>query len=132
MKRRSFIQRAALAVAGLTTGFTENNNGLLKEGAVGTGKIYYAVHGHPKGKPLFLGFPIFASYSQIFPQQAGVLNGFLDRLTDRYRVLVADYPSIGRSGMTPANELTADRACADMLAVADDAGFKEFAWWGYA
>lgn len=134
MQRRDFLQQAALSVAGFTTGFAQQSgNKLLKEGKVGIGQIHYEVHGNPKGKPLFLGFPIFASYAQIFgAQQAGVLNGFLDRLTDRYRVLVADYPSIGKSGTTPATELTAERVSADLLSVTDAAGFKQFAYWGYA
>ncbi len=134
MKRRDFIRQAAFGIAGATTGFSQQNkSGLLKEGTVGAGKIYYAVHGNPKGKPLFLGFPIFASYAQIFgEQQAGVLNGFLDRLVDRYRVLVVDYPTIGKSGTTPATELTADRVSADLLSVVDAAGFRRFAYWGYA
>lgn len=93
--------------------------------------ISYALHG--SGVPLFLGFPIMASYGEIFgAANAGVLSGFLDRLTDRYRVLVVDYPSIGKSRSIPPGELTADRVCADLLGVADAAGFDRFAWWGYS
>ncbi|MGH8251247.1 MAG: alpha/beta fold hydrolase [Steroidobacteraceae bacterium] len=91
--------------------------------------IYYEVHG--SGIPLFLGFPIMASYGGIFGEaNASVLSGFLDRLTDRYRVLVVDYPSIGKSVSIPPTELTGERVSADMLAVADAAGFDDFAWWG--
>jgi hypothetical protein len=58
--------------------------------------IHYELHG--EGAPLFLGFPIFASHLEMFEgRQAGVLSGFLAQLTDRYRVLVADCTSIGRS-----------------------------------
>lgn len=93
--------------------------------------VYYELHG--QGTPLFLGFPLFASQAEIFGEAgAGVLSGFLGRLTDRYRVLVADYPSIGRSTTIPPEQFTADRAMADMLSVADAAGFGRFAWFGYS
>lgn len=93
--------------------------------------IWYDVHG--VGTPLILGFPLMASYGEIFgAEQQPVLDGFVDRLTDRYAVVVADYPSIGRSSSIDPGELTIDRACADLLEVADAAGFERFAWWGYA
>jgi len=93
--------------------------------------IHFEVHG--AGVPLFLGFPIMASHAEIFGEVgAAVLRGYLDRLTDRYRVLLVDYPSIGKSPSIPAAELTADRVCADLLDVADAAGFDRFAWWGYS
>ena len=93
--------------------------------------IYYELHG--RGEPLFLGFPLFASYAQILgPESTAVLQGYLDRLTDRYRLLVCDYPSLGHSRTIPPDEFTAERALADMCAVADAAGFERFAWWGYS
>src|SRR5258708_2421210 len=68
--------------------------------------------------------------------ELALLKGHLDRLTDRYRVLVMDYPKIapgiGQGEMVPASELTVERYCADMLDVADAAGFDCFAWWGYS
>jgi len=139
MKRREFIRDAALAGAGITLA---SGRGLagdspeaapMREGYAGSGRIYYQVHGSDKGKPLFLGFPIMASYGQIFGEdKAAVRGGFLDRLTDRYRVLLVDYPNVGKT-LTPAPaEFTIDRACTDMLAVADAAGFERFAWWGPA
>jgi len=94
-------------------------------------KIHFEVHG--SGIPLFLGFPLMASYAEIFgAASAPVLSGYLDRLTDRYRVLLVDYPSIGKSGSIPTAELTADRVCADLLRTADAAGFDRFAWWGFS
>lgn len=91
--------------------------------------VHFEVHG--TGEPLFLGFPMMASYSAIFGAAAAATQrGFLDRLADRYRVLVVDYPSIGGSATIPPHELTIDRVCDDMLAVADAAGFGKFAWWG--
>lgn len=86
---------------------------------------------HGRGHPLFLGFPLMASHARIFgPGAAGVREGFLTRLVDRYRVLLVDYPSIGGSATIPPAQLTIDRVCADMLEVADAAGFDRFAWWG--
>ena len=93
--------------------------------------VYYEVHGN--GPPLFLAFPVMASMRAIFGDFGeAVREGFLSRLIDRYRVLVADYPSIGKSADIPPGELTADRACTDLLAVADAAGFDRFAYWGYS
>jgi pimeloyl-ACP methyl ester carboxylesterase len=91
--------------------------------------VYYEVHGD--GAPLFLGFPLMASYAAIFGTAAArVRHDFLAGLADRYRVLLVDYPSIGASATVPPHEFTLERACADLLAVADDAGFERFAWWG--
>jgi len=91
--------------------------------------VYYEVHGD--GVPLFLGFPLMASHGEVFGGSASaVREGFLSQLTGRYRVLLADYPSVGRSDTIPPAELTLKRACADMLAVADASGFGDFAWWG--
>lgn len=92
--------------------------------------VYYEVHG--RGEPLFLGFPIYASGAEIDATMGRMRAEYLARLTDRYRVLIADYPSFGRSASIPPLEFTADRACADMLSVADAAGFGRFAWYGYS
>jgi pimeloyl-ACP methyl ester carboxylesterase len=91
--------------------------------------IQFEVHGD--GVPLILGFPLMASHAQIFgAAAAAVREGFLSRLTDRYRVLLVDYPSVGGSETIAPSDLTVERACADMLEVADEAGFDRFAWWG--
>jgi len=84
-----------------------------------------------QGLPLILGYPFTASE---VPEDPGrnARQSYLDRLTDRYRVLVMDYPNIGRSAPIPARELTAERVCTDLLGVADAAGFDRFAWWGYS
>ncbi len=93
--------------------------------------VYFEVHGN--GIPLLLGFPIMASQSEIFGTEAGaVRDEFLAGLTDRYQVLLIDYPSIGRSKDIPPEQLTIDRVCSDLLAVADAAGFKSFVYWGYS
>jgi pimeloyl-ACP methyl ester carboxylesterase len=78
-----------------------------------------------------LGYPITASEVPESPGRAA-LEGYLERLIDGYRVLVMDFPNIGKSERIPASELTADRVCAHLLGVADAAGFDRFAWWGYS
>jgi pimeloyl-ACP methyl ester carboxylesterase len=96
-----------------------------------TKTIHFEIHGD--GTPLLLGFPMMASHAEIFGEVgAALLRGYLERLTDRYRVLLVDYPSIGKSDSIPPGELTADRVCADLLAAADGAGFDRFAYWGYS
>jgi pimeloyl-ACP methyl ester carboxylesterase len=59
-------------------------------------------------------------------------SGFYDQLTDRYRVVVIDAAFI--TDNSPANiaSFTADRVCADILAVADAAGVDRFAWFGFS
>lgn len=102
-------------------------------GSAGVPSRYGHFEVHGEGAPLFLGFPLLASHGEVFGEAgAAVLRGYVDRLTDRYRVLLADYPSIGRSGSIPAEELTADRVAADLLRVADAAGFGRFAFWGFS
>jgi pimeloyl-ACP methyl ester carboxylesterase len=93
--------------------------------------VFYDVQG--QGQPLLVGLPLMASFTQLFGTELqGVLDGYLDRLTDRYRVLRVDYPSIGGSRDIAPQDLTADRVCADLLAVATAAGFDRFAYWGYS
>lgn len=95
--------------------------------------VFYALHGSPQGRPLMVTLPLMASFTAIFGTELEpVLHGYLDRLSDHYRVLLVDYPSIGGSRDIPPHELTADRVCADLLAVASAAGFDRFAYWGYS
>ena len=58
-------------------------------------------------------------------------RGFYDQLTDRYRVVVIDEAFEGANAPN-AKSLTADRVCADILAVADAAGVDRFAWFGFS
>jgi pimeloyl-ACP methyl ester carboxylesterase len=93
--------------------------------------VFYELHG--QGQPLLITLPLMASYTAIFgPQAQPMLSGYLDRLTDRYRVLLVDYPSIGGSRNIAPHELTANRVRADLLGVASAAGFDQFAYWGYS
>ena len=93
--------------------------------------VFYKLHG--QGRPLLIALPLMASHTELFgPESAAMLNGYLDGLTDRYRVLLVDYPSIGQSRDIAPCDLTADRVCADLLGVASAAGFDRFAYWGYS
>ncbi|MCZ8112859.1 MAG: alpha/beta fold hydrolase [Betaproteobacteria bacterium] len=95
--------------------------------------VFFALHGPEHGRPLMITLPLMASFGEIFGAElAPVLTGYLERLTDRYRVLLLDYPSIGRSRDIVPGALTADRVCADLLGVADAAGCERFAYWGYS
>ena len=57
--------------------------------------------------------------------------GYLDALTDRYRVLLVDYPGIGESRDIAPQDLAADLSVPTLLGVATAAGFDRFAYWGY-
>jgi len=123
MKRREFVHTSATFAAGtiLSGCRTADQN-----------PVYYEVHGPEDGVPLFLGFPLMASYSSIFGQdQAAVKYGYLSRLTDRYRVLLADYPNVGRTMVPAPDQMTPDRVYSDLLSVADAAGFDRFAYCGH-
>ena len=99
------------------------------ESATTAGGIHYETHG--SGRPLFLGFPLMASHAEIFGAPAAALReGFLSRLTDRYRVVIADYPNIGHSHTPAPEQMTIERVCSDLLSVADAAGCARFAYWG--
>ena len=79
--------------------------------------VFYGVHG--RGRPLLIGLPLMASFTSLFGEELRpVLDGCLSRLTDRYQVLLVDYPSIGGSQDIAPEALTADRVCAALLAVA--------------
>lgn len=93
--------------------------------------VHFEVHG--EGEPLMIGLPLMASHVDIFGHEtAALLQGYLDRLTDRYQVLLLDYPGIGKSVDIAPESLTVDRVCADLLGVANAAGFARFAYWGYS
>jgi pimeloyl-ACP methyl ester carboxylesterase len=79
------------------------------------------------GPVLLLGFPI-----GLGPDGDSLRQRYLDRLTDRYKVIVMDYPPTGRDAVTLVEVFTPDLVCADMLSVADAAGADRFAWYGYS
>lgn len=93
--------------------------------------VFYELHG--QGQPLLITLPLMASHTELFgAESAAMLSGYLDRLTDRYRVLLVDYPGIGGSRDIAPQDLTAERVCRDLLGVASAAGFDRFAYWGYS
>jgi pimeloyl-ACP methyl ester carboxylesterase len=93
--------------------------------------VFYTLHG--QGRPLLITLPLMASFTEIFGAELEpVLRGYLDRLTDAYRVLLVDYPGIGGSRDIAPQQLTADKVCAELLGVATAAGFDRFAYWGYS
>jgi pimeloyl-ACP methyl ester carboxylesterase len=92
-------------------------------------EIHFEVFG--RSAPLMLGYPIMLD---VDPSDLGAqaLDGYLARLTDRYRVLVMAYPNRreNKTGSLPL--LTADQVCHDLISIADAAGFERFAWWGFS
>jgi len=80
--------------------------------------------------PVLLGYTVTATATEDDPDGA-ILANYLARLRD-YRVIVMDYPNLGKSTIRPAREFTAERACADLLEVADAAGVGRFVWWGFS
>lgn len=88
--------------------------------------IYYEVHGNPTGPNLFLAQPIV-------PTGGLWTAGYLPYFTDKYRVLIADYPYSGQSDSLPNPALfTAQQVADDYLAIADAAGMTQFAIAGYS
>lgn len=62
-------------------------------------------------------------------------KGHYDALTDRYRVVVMDYPPAAiRESTSPSviESFTPDRVCGDVLAVADAVGADRFAYYGFS
>ena len=54
--------------------------------------VHWQLHG--SGIPLLVGLPLMASHTAIFGAEAEpILRGYLERLVDRYAVLLVDYPS---------------------------------------
>lgn len=93
--------------------------------------IYWETHG--RGPGLFVGLPLMASHVEIFgPQAQAMIDAWRDGLADRYTLLLADYPGIGRSADHDPGAMTAQRVVGDLLSVADAAGFDRFAWAGYS
>lgn len=92
--------------------------------------VWFELRG--EGHPLLIGLPLMASHAEVFGDGGALRDDYLAHLADRYRVCLVDYPGIGRSADMPPDSLTAERVCADLLSVADAAGFGRFAWFGYS
>ena len=74
------------------------------------------------GPVLIVGPPITLSSSEI------IRTSYLKGLTDRYRVILMDYPTSDEE----ASSFTPDRVTEDILAVANAAGADRFAWYGFS
>jgi pimeloyl-ACP methyl ester carboxylesterase len=112
-----FARAQVAALTPLATGFATTSL---------NADIYYEVYGNPTGPNLFLAQPIVAT--------GGLWTaGYLPYFTDKYRVLIADYPYSGRSDALPNAALfTAQQVSDDYLAIADAAGMTQFAIAGYS
>ena len=94
--------------------------------------MLYEVHG--SGEWLFLGPPLRAKPLSLTEdaQRAALRGAYVDRLKDRYRLVVLDYPPTGDAASIVAGMFTPDRVSADILTVADALGADRFAWYGYS
>src|SRR5579864_5832773 len=94
---------------------------------------WFEVHGNPKGPNVFLGGPVFSR--TLVPAnialQTKIKEGYIQRLGDRYRLLMADYPHIA-SKVPDQALLGAEDVCKDYMALADAAGMERFAAAGYS
>ena len=91
-------------------------------------RIYYEVVGPVDGPAVFLAVPIYAT-TRLWT------DTYLSYLTDRYRVLVADYPHQGRSDeINDPQQFTAARVASDYVAIATAAWGerRRFAIAGYS
>jgi pimeloyl-ACP methyl ester carboxylesterase len=86
----------------------------------------YEAHG--SGPVLFLGFPITLGPLG----DPSLLRRYLDGLTDRYRVVVMDYPPTGSDANKVLSRFTPNHVFADIVAVANAVGADRFAWYGYS
>ena len=107
----------------------------LSKGFVKTsmGDALFEVHGNPKGPNVFLGGPVFSR--TLVPAnvalQTKIKEGYIQRLGDRFRLLIADYPHIA-SKLPDQTLLGVEDVCRDYLALADAAGMERFATVGYS
>jgi len=108
----------------------------LKRGFVKTtlgADAWFEVYGTPKGPNVFLGGPVFSR--TLVPAnvalQTKIKEGYIRRLGDRYRLLMADYPHIA-SKVPDQTLLGAEDVCKDYMALADAADMERFAAVGYS
>jgi len=94
-------------------------------------RVRHEVHG--RGPALIIGPPIgLGTPGPNGDPMAAMRQGYLDRLSDRYRVIVMDYPPNGADAAAVVSAFNPDRVCADVLDVADALGADRFAWYGYS
>jgi pimeloyl-ACP methyl ester carboxylesterase len=140
MMRRDFL--FGLAATGALAGRrpvgeqTPSNLSLLSKGFATTtldADSYFEVHGNPKGPAVFLTGPVFSR--TLIPAnvslQMEIKEGYIRRLGDRYRLLMADYPHVGSKAKN-GTLLTVEDVCKDLLSLAGAAGMDRFAAVGYS
>ncbi|HXB22559.1 MAG TPA: alpha/beta hydrolase [Candidatus Solibacter sp.] len=115
---------------------TPSNLSLLSKGFAATtldADSYFEVHGNPKGPAVFLTGPVFSRtlIPANVPLQTKIKEGYIRRLGDRYRLLMADYPHVG-SKAKDGTLLTVEDVCKDLLSLADAGGMDRFAAVGYS
>jgi dienelactone hydrolase len=91
---------------------------------------------HGSGPGLVLGPPVRTSRADALDPQGrskAIRDEYLKQLADRYTVVLLDLPPVAPEALKEAvPALTADTACADILAVADAAGLDRFAYAGFS
>jgi pimeloyl-ACP methyl ester carboxylesterase len=93
-------------------------------------KITFEVRGE-RGPFVYLGPHVYLTPS--IPGNERLADAFTEALSDRYRVILADWPrGIGESIPARRESLSVTNAVKDVLEIADAAGAEEFAWWGYS
>src|SRR5688572_22284219 len=106
MERRELLRLLASVGAGgvvSTRGATRS---------IGQARVRYELHG--RGPALLIGPPIRASNSSPGGDPMAVIRqGYLDRLVDRYRVVVMDYPPSGAEAAAVVSSFDPDHVCAD-------------------
>ena len=122
MERRELLRLLTSVSAGTFV------SSLLPTKSAAQTPVRFEVYG--RGPVLFLGPPITGGQGN--DPIAAIRQGYLDRLTDRYQVIVMDYPPAGAAAAAAASSFDPERVCADVLAVANAAGTERFAWYGYS
>jgi pimeloyl-ACP methyl ester carboxylesterase len=128
MKRRELFR--IVGTAGLAAALPNS----LWTRVMAQGVVRFEVHG--SGPAVILGPPVRTSHiDPLDPQgqSAKIRAAYLTRLTDRYKVIVMDYPPVtGEALKEVVSSFTVDRVCSDILGVADSAGADRFAWCGFS
>jgi pimeloyl-ACP methyl ester carboxylesterase len=79
------------------------------------------------GPALLVGHPI-----TLGDHDAAVSKGYIDRLSDRYRVIVMEPLIAEADAPFGPDSVTVEKVAADILAVADAANVDRFAWYGFS
>ena len=115
MNRRQMLH--SLSAAGIVT--ATQGHFLLE--AQARKVVKYEVHG--TGPALILA---------VTAAKGTAAKGYIDQLSNRYRVILMDYPPTGDDAVAVESSFTPDHVCDDILALADAAGLERFAWFGYS